>query len=187
MNQQVDTVKVEQKVESETPQWAFPNATSTAEAVINGTMLFCAEKMQLENVQAVLDHLRQRNTTACSYCQYSIAKQVGDSLGALDKNVKAVYILDYDATPQDICFAGKKESLTIHLIVWAERKTSALQSLVDSLDRALVQGYSKLMDLGKLEHLLDVQVVDDTDIANRVGFGAMLSSLHQRPIQVWER
>jgi hypothetical protein len=39
----------------------------------------------------------------------------------------------------------------------------------------------------QLAHLLDVQIVDDADVKNRVGYGAMLSSLHHRPIQVWER
>jgi hypothetical protein len=30
-------------------------------------------------------------------------------------------------------------------------------------------------------------VIDDADVKNRVGYGAMLSSLYQRPIQVWKR
>ncbi len=175
------------RTESKTPQWSFPDAASTAESIITRSMEFCAKKMRLENTHAVLEHLRVRNATACSYCQYSIAKQVGDSLGALDENVKAVYVLDYDATPEDICFATTKSSVLIHLIVWAERKTSALDALVAALDRALTQDYGKLLDMEQLEHLLDVQVVDDADVEGRIGYGAMLSSLHQRPIQIWKR
>jgi len=183
MTQRVDYVKTER----ETPQWSLPDAASTAEAVINAALEFCARKMRLESVQAVIEHLRRQNANACNYCQYSIAKQVGDSLGALDQNVKEVYILDYDATPQDICFAEGKASMLIHLIVWAERKTNALNSLASALDSALAQSFARLLDQGQLEHVLDVQVVDDADVANRIGYGAMFSSLHQRPIQVWKR
>ena len=171
----------------ETPQWSLPDAASTAEAAINGALEFCAQKMRLENSQAVLEHLQQRNVAACGYCQYSTAKQIGSSLGALDQNVKAVYILDYDATPEDICFASEKQTMLIHMIVQVERKTSALDSLVAALDQALVQVYGRLLGMEKLEHLLDVQVVDDKDVQKRVGYGAMLASLHQRPIQLWKR
>lgn len=183
MTQKIETTKAE----LDTLQWSLPDAASTAEAVINGAIEFCAQKMRLEDAQAVLEHLQQRNANACNYCQYSVAKQVGDSLGALDQNIKAVYILDYDATPEDVCFAEGKRSLLIHLIVWAERKTSALNSLVGALDRALAKNFGKLLDLEQLEHVLDVQVVDNTDVENRIGYGAMFSSLHQRPIQVWKR
>ena len=77
--------------------------------------------------------------------------------------------------------------IIIHLIVWAQRKTGALNSLVAALDRALVQSYADLIGMRQLTHLLDVQVIDDADVENRVGYGAMLSSIHHRPIQVWER
>lgn len=183
MTEQVQAAKTKQG----TPQWSLPDARSTAEAAISGAMEFCAQKMRLENSQAVLEYLMQRNAAACGYCQYSIAKQIGDSLGALDQNVKAVYILDYDATPQDICFASEKQTVLIHMIVQVERKTSALDSLVAALDHALVQVYGRLLGMEKLEHLLDVQVVDDADVEKRVGYGAMLTSLHQRPLQVWKR
>ena len=183
MTQQVKA----KRTEHETRQWSLPDAASTAAAAINGAMQFCAQKMRLEDVQAVLEHLRQRNAAACNYCQYSIAKQVGGSLGALDQNVKAVYILDYDATPEDICFADEKQGILIHLIVLVERKTSALNSLVEALNHALAQHYARLLGMEKLEHLLDVQVVDAADVEKRIGYGAMLSSLHQRPIQIWKR
>jgi hypothetical protein len=82
---------------------------------------------------------------------------------------------------------GEKQTSLIHLIAWAERKTSALDSLVEALDRALVQHYADLIGQHQLAHLLDVQVIDDADVKNRVGYGAMLSSLYQKPIQVWKR
>ncbi len=174
-------------VERSMPQWRLPNAASTAEISLTQALKFCAQKMGLADHQAVIDHLRQGDSTACKYCHYSIAKQVAESLGALDKNIKTVYIVDYDATPEDLCFGEGIQTSLIHLIVWAERKTSALESLIGALNCALVERYADVIGTCQLAHLLDVQVVDDADVKNRVGYGAMLSSLYNRPIQVWKR
>jgi hypothetical protein len=38
-----------------------------------------------------------------------------------------------------------------------------------------------------VKHVLDVQVVDDEEVQNSIGCGALLHSLHTRPIRIWER
>ena len=168
------------------PEWRLPDAASVAEDALAEGLKFCVRKMGLAGQQAAIGRLQQGDDTARGYCYYGIARHLAESLGALDENVKAVYVLDYDATADDVSLGEKKTSL-IHLIAWAERKTSALDSLVEALDRALVQHYTDLIGKHQLAHLLDVQVVDDADVKNRVGYGAMLSSLYQRPIQIWKR
>ncbi len=165
----------------------LPDADSTAEIVLNQALDFCAQKMELAGRQAVVDRLREGDSDAYKYCHYSVGKHIADSLGALDRNVKAVYIADYDATPEDLCFGQGAPTSPIHLIVWVERKTRALDSLVEALDRALVKRYADIAGLDRLAYLLDVQVVDDTDVGNRIGYGALLTSLHNRPIKLWER
>ena len=72
-------------------------------------------------------------------------------------------------------------------MVWTGRKTGALNSLVEALDGALAQQLFHLLGRGPRAHVLDVQIVDDTDVQNRTGYGALLSSLYHRPIKVWER
>jgi hypothetical protein len=166
-------------------QW--PDATSTAQLVLDEALTFCARKAGCEDVQAVVERLRESESLVCHYCRYGLAKNVAESIGRLDDNVKAVYTVDYDATPEDRCFSSESQTSLIHLIVWAERKTDALDALVGALDRALLQAYSEAIDASQLAHLLDVQVVDDTDVEARVGYGALLTSVHNRPIQVWER
>lgn len=175
------------EVELSVPKLRMPDAASTVAVALADALEFCAQKMGLAGRPAAVDHLRQGDSSACRYCHYSIAKHMGESLGALDKNIKAVYVIDYDATPEDVCFGEERQTSLIHLIVWAERKTGALNSLVEALDRALVERYKDVIGTRQLAHLLDVQVVDDADVRNRIGYGAMLSSLHQRPIQIWER
>ena len=170
-----------------TPQLQMPDAASAARITLTDALRFCADKMGLSSHAAVVEHLRNGDSSACEYCHYSIAKHVADSLGALDKNVKAVYAVDYDATPEDVCFGATMQTSPVHLIVWVERPTSALNSLTEALDRALVERFNEIVGTHHLVHMLDVQVVNDADVKNRVGYGAMLTSLHQRPIQVWKR
>jgi hypothetical protein len=55
------------------------------------------------------------------------------------------------------------------------------------LDRALSDRYADATGANQRAYLLDVQVVDAADVANRRGYGALLTSLHHPPIKVWER
>lgn len=165
----------------------FPDTASTAEVVLNEGLAFCARKMGLDDAGEVVRRLQQGDSSACQYCRYGLAKKVAECIGNLDDNIKSVYVLDYDATPHDLCFGQEKQRSPIHLIVWAERKTDALASLVAALDRALVKRYAALISAPDLARMLDVQVVDDQDVQDCIGYGALLSSTHNRPIRVWER
>lgn len=171
---------------SEMP-WRMPDADSAADNILNQALGFCAQKMRLGDAQTVIDRLQQGDRNACSYCHYSIAEQVSASLGALDKNVKAAYMFEHDATPEDICFSENECTPLVHLIVWVERKTEALNSLVAMLDRALAKRLAQLIGPRELQYVLDVQVIDDTEVERRTGYAALLSSIHHRPLKVWER
>ena len=88
-----------QQTKTSKMSWQMPDADSTADNILNQALGFCAQKMRFDNTQIAIDHLRQGDRDACAYCHYSIAEQVSASLGALDENVKAVYMFEYDATP----------------------------------------------------------------------------------------
>jgi hypothetical protein len=160
---------------------------SAAKVILTQAMEYCAQKMRLDSSQAVIDRLREGDGEACGYCHYSVAKQVAESLGALDDTIKAAYIYDYDATPEDLCFGEAGRALPIHLLVWVERKTAALEAMVETWDRALAQRYVEMIGGHQPAYLLDVQVVDDADVEKRIGHGALLSSLYHPPIQIWKR
>jgi hypothetical protein len=164
-----------------------PDVAGTARVILTQAMEYCARKMRLGSRQTVLNRLMNGDGQVCEYCHYSVAKQTAEALGALDENIKAIYIHDYDATPEDLCFGEVGQALPIHLIIWTQRKTAALNAVVETWNRALAQGYAEMMGGGQPAHLLDVQMVDDADVEKRSGYGALLFSLHQRPLQIWRR
>jgi hypothetical protein len=180
-SEMVDTVSPVQVVVS------LPDANGIAADVIEQAVEYCAQKLGLADGQAALACLSQGDAAACQYCAYGIAQQVARTLGEWDDHVRSVYVIDYDATPDDLCFACDRRSMPIHVIVWTARKTRALDALIAVLDRALALHYRDLVKFGDLEHILDVQVIDDVDVKSQMGYGAMLASIHQRPIQVWSR
>ena len=166
----------------------LPDATWSTRTMLPEAMQFCAQKMGLYSLDAVADLLRQKDRTACEYCLYGVAKGVATSLGTMDEHIKAVYVLDYDATPEDLCFGELNQStLLVHLIVWTQRKTAALSSLVRTLDRALAQECADLFGGSQIKTVLDVQMIDDTDVETRTGHGALLQAIHHRPIRIWAR
>jgi hypothetical protein len=169
------------------PPLRLPDAASTAEIALAQAMEYCAQKMGLADGQSAVERIKEGNLAACSYCRYSVAKQVGEALGALDENIQAAYVFEYDATPQDLCFGEAMQASPIHLLIWTGRKTEALNSLVEALDRALATSFVKILGHGPRAHVLDVQIVDTHEVENRSGYGALLSSLYHRPIKVWAR
>ena len=95
-------------------------ANNSTENMISDAIAFCAQKIGVDSFEAVVDLLRRNDKTACGYCLYGIAKRLAASLGAVDENVKAVYVLDYDATSDDLCFGMLNQGMPlVHLIVWA--------------------------------------------------------------------
>ena len=170
-----------------TPALHLPDASSTAAAILSQAMGYCAQKMGLKDTQAAIDRVKQGDTMACGYCHYSAAQQVADTLGMLDGNVQTAYVFEYDATPEDVSMGEAARIIPLHLLVWVKRKTDALSALVESLDRAMAQSLANMLGTSSDAHVLDVQVVDDSDVKNRTAYGALLSSLFQRPIKVWDR
>ncbi len=157
-----------------------------AKAAVNAALGFTAQKLG-KPVNTVVARLQEGDRDAASYWRYGLSKVIAECLADWDDSVKAVYAVDYDATPHDIAFGSARLPVLVHLIAWVDRKTAALESLVAALDGALGGEFAGLMGTDNIAHLLDVQVVDDEDVEARRGYGAVLTSLHNRPIQVWKR
>jgi len=163
------------------------DVSGIAEVILHQALGFCAEKMGLQDETQALDRLRQGDSMACSYWHYALAQQVAEQMGAWDEDIQAAYVCTYDATPQDVCFSEQASLYPVHIIIWAQRKTAALRALVETMDHALLQCCADIVNASEQTHILDIQIVDDNEVQNRLGYGAMLSSIYNRPIQIWQR
>jgi hypothetical protein len=157
-----------------------------AEAVISIALEYCAEKVGHGDVP-VVSRLREGEPVSCAYYRYGVAKTVAKVLGDLDEHVRAGYVLEYDATPEDRCFTDANTGSLVHLILWAQPKSKALEALIETVGRTLTEHHARLMGTPQLGYLIDVQVIDDDDVRLGRGYAALLRSVHSRPITVWER
>ncbi|HSN73723.1 MAG TPA: hypothetical protein VL334_01375 [Anaerolineae bacterium] len=158
-----------------------------SEAVLAQAIEYCVQQVHLDSLQTAIDRLRAGDTLVCEHCNHSLAKQVAACLGALDENIQAAYVCDYDPPTGLECSEEAGRALPIHLIVQATRKTAALNAVVETWDRALTRRYAELVGGRRPARMLDVQVVDNSDVVRRIGYGAMLSSQHHSPTEVWKR
>ena len=183
---QQDQMRIEELAVA-TPPLRMPDAASATQGALVKALDYCARKLNLSSPQESLERVRQGDTKALEYLHYQLALHVAETLGALDDHVRSVSVYEFEATPEDRAFGENPESLPIHLLVWVDRKTSALSALAAALDRALVKDYADMVGQRRLRHVLDVQVIDDGDVGSRRGIAALLYSMYNRPIQLWER
>ncbi len=167
----------------------LPSAESAMEGVVGRALGFGAEKMGSATFEGALAVLQQgpENSAARGYLHYSLGVQVAEALGALDENLKSVSMFEYDATTEDITLAENDQPTPIHLIVWTERRTEALQALTAGFDRALLKDYARLIDPRRRTQLLDVHFITDNDVVRRIGVAALVSSLYNPALKIWER
>ncbi len=164
-------------------------ATSTA---MQDAILFCAEKANLNGRKQVLDARRSADCAACAYLRYGLAKNIAEYVGSIDSRAKAIYVyedLESSLRWQDGVPGRQNTTPGIRMIVWVSRKSPALDSLLDTLTTAVGQELRQLPcpNANALCHTLDVVVVDDEEVERRTSYGALLDSIHMRPIEVWHR
>ncbi len=186
MGSRSDQAVVAVDVESGLSPLHLPDAESVARAAVAAALEYGMQKTGSRQEDALLG-LRQGDGRMCGYFRYGLAKQVSEALGALDESIKAVYLLEYDATPEDTALCTASLSAPLHLIIWAERRTGALDAAVSALDGAVARQVAALAQLPLLRRLLDVQVVDDASVEQRIGYGALLTSVRYPPLRLWSR
>jgi hypothetical protein len=163
------------------------DAASAAEAALADALDFTAARLALVNRQAVIEQLEARDAQTFQYMNYGLARQVAQTLGMMDQTVRTVYLFDEDAMPEAFILGRRPLALSLHLIAWVERKTQALGALIQALDRSLVAACQIILDSDDLEHVLDVQLVDDGEVQKRIGYAALITSLHNLPMRIWQR
>jgi hypothetical protein len=162
-------------------------AHDVTDRMLETALDFCAEKTFDGDSRRTRKALAQGRCEVCDYLCYSLAKQVGDYLGEMDKTVKAVYLFQPEYAETDEAVVSQTSGL--NMIAWVERKSAALGALAAALDAAMSESRRKLgcSKATAACYALNVHMVDDVDVREQRGYGAIVHSLYVRPMPVWTR
>jgi len=162
-----------------------------ADQMVKSAVAFCAGKEFAGDTERTRQALGRGQCSACEYMRYSLAKQVGDYLGRIDPTLKAVYAFEAESDEIDEPTTHRRHaSPGISLIAWVDRKTAAFSALVAAVEAELSDSRRALLDCANSApacYFLDVHMVDDVDVHERRGYGALINGLHLRPLQMWAR
>jgi hypothetical protein len=160
---------------------------AAADEAIAYAMDFCRSRIGLGDDPSAL--LKRGNHDAHEYFRRGLAIRIARYLGEIDGTVKAVYVCNWCDRSDEIESEPAGLTSPLSLIAWVDRKTAALGSLLTDLDAALTREYRGLVAPAAkgLRSFLDVNVVEDGEVRERIGYGALVSSVRERPTRVWHR
>jgi hypothetical protein len=154
--------------------------------MMDEALKFCANKSGFNGKEHALEALHKGDCCVCEYLRYALGKSVGQYLGSVDDQVRAVYT--YEPEFGQAVEEGRG-SPGVNLVAHVGRKSAALSSVVLSLGTALAEERRKLgCPNAKAPCFdLDVKLADDAEVQARRGYGAVISSQWVQPVQVWHR
>ena len=163
-----------------------------ADSLLEKAISFCADKKFTGDYKQTLDALQRGRCDACEYISYSLVRQIGEYLGRMDKTVKAVYAFKPDKTPftqQDGNVTAGKRASGINLIAWVDRKSAALTAIGSTLETCITESRRRIGCVNATPACCNfaMQMVDDGDVHQGRGYGAIIQSTYVRSIQVWNR
>ncbi len=158
-----------------------------AEEMVDNALRYCESKTSYRGADRVAAALRAEIPQVHDYFRHSLAASVADYLIQLDDGVIEIYNYCYGDAEEEGEGRGCQVSDSLNLILHVVRRTAALSSIIACLDQALLEQYKRVVDPHgeKMTSFLDIQMVDDRDVAEGIGFGAVLRSTFTRPTRVW--
>jgi hypothetical protein len=162
-----------------------------ADQMVDQAVAECAESHFAGDERRARLALLRGKCEHCDCIRAGLVRRIGEYLGQVGASVKAVYTFDGPEGRGQ----GEGEAAAhvghdgIHLVVWVDRKSQALRSLAATLETALAASQRKLgCPLATPEcYRLNMEVVDDRDVAERRGFGLLVDHRQLSAVPVWER
>jgi hypothetical protein len=165
---------------------------SLTDDMVERALAICADENLEGDVYALHQTLAHGNDEYRDAFNEQLAGQIGEYIGQLDKTVKAVFSLVPHETARPVnqgAIGHTQKQYRLNLVVWVERKSEALSALIETLESALTISLQKSGLDGNTgeEFILDANLIDDIDVAQRRGFGLVVENqtLQSRP--VWQR
>jgi len=159
--------------------------------MIDRSLTFSSQLSGVESSEQALEAILGGDCCACSYLRYGLCKELGEYLGGIDISVRAVYAYEPEhCTGVTDLAGGEWERMRgINLVISVDRRSAALTSILASLEDAVREATKSLVchEGSGSCYLLDVKVADEQEVATRRGYGALVSSIHVRPLRVWSR
>ena len=165
---------------------------SFADQMVMDAIAYCAKQKFSGDGERTLHALSLGRCDICRLISDNLVKQIGEYLGRMDKNVKAVYRfepeLSFDHSPGE---PGMSSTIGvgINLVAWVDRKSAALNALSSTLETVIGNSRRKIscQKATPACFILDVQTVDDYDLVERRGYGVVVDSNYIRSTEVWSR
>jgi hypothetical protein len=159
--------------------------------MLEEALAFCAEKAGLRNNAELREVLHTGSCSVCESLRSGLAVGVARYLGSIDDTIEAIYTYEPEqATRVDEAIPARP-NLTpgMNLIAMVSRKSAALSSAAACVGSALAEELKQLgcPNANALCSELDFRAVDAVEVERRTGYGALLSSTHVRPIEIWHR
>ena len=157
-----------------------------AETIRNDAIEFA--RRQVDGKDAGLISLLGRRDFFESF-KYGLTTRVAEVMAATDPNILAIYILDLDMNPDAEIGGELPLDATARLLVHVSTPSAALEAFIGALDRAMLTSLKELPTALFKERvfILDVNLITDQDIQQRVGFAKLLTSPFAPPLKVWQR
>jgi hypothetical protein len=111
--------------------------------MIVGAIAVTTGRLNLERPDDAMARVEVGDSTAIEYFRYELAHQVGILLVRSDENVIAVYKEHEIPEAEELGSPDTELSDPIDLVVYSERETAALRSLINAIDQSLAEALSE--------------------------------------------
>jgi hypothetical protein len=165
---------------------------SLVDRMVEKAIAYCADKNFKGDVKAARKAFGEGRCDACNAMTMNLVRQVSEYLGQMDRTVKAVYQFEPEHSTNRVQRENEPaytRKSGINLIAWVERKSAALSALVATLESSLAESRHKIgcKDAEPMCYAISVGMVDDRDVNEARGYGAMVKAMYVRSSQVWAR
>lgn len=163
-----------------------------ADRMVQKGIHFCAGKKYGGDLDKTIEALSRGRCDVCDYLAFSLVRQIGEHLGDLDRTIKAVYLFEPEKAALSMQKSGapaRRRASGINLVAWVGRKSAALRSLTSTMETLLTESRRQIGCPNAVPtcYNLKVQMVDDREVQEGIGYGAIVQSMYVRSIQVWTR
>lgn len=157
--------------------------------MVRDALDYAADKLPHSSADDVAGRMQRADCSACSYVHHALARSLAAYLGASTPGIQGIYVYEPEhATGEEFGRARPPNAPVISLLVWVQQKHEALEELGDDVRAAAARHLRQLPCTNRAPGectAIDVQWVDNEDVARRRGYGALISSRFTRPIRLW--